>query len=124
MIEVRDVRQNPNEYTRRWFSDENSDLIVWYKPDETIEGFELTYDKTGDEKAIRWFADKGFSHYSVDAGEQSPLVNRTPILVAISGKPEIKQVLSCFEASGKDIPVSLAVLIQSKLREYSQPDFQ
>jgi hypothetical protein len=107
VIEIRDVRQNPNENFRRLFSDENFHLIVWYKPDETIDGFELSYDKTGREKAIRWLSDKGFSHYRVDSGEQSPLANRTPMLTATKDKPELERLLSRFEASDDRLPLPL-----------------
>jgi hypothetical protein len=124
VIEIRHVRQNRNERFRRWFSDDNFDLVVWYKPDESIDGFELSYDKTGQEKAIRWLSERGISHYLVDSGEQSPLANRTPILLATNGKPEMGRVLASFLASKEGLPVKLAMLVQSKLREYGQLDFE
>ena len=123
MIEVRHVRQNPNEHFRRWFSNENSDLIVWYSLDKTIEGFELSYDKAGQEKVVRWLSGKGFSHYSVDSGEQSPLLNRAPMLRTITGKLDVESILSCFEASATDLPADLIRFVQSKLGEYGASEF-
>jgi len=114
---MRDVRQHPNEPFRRWFSDDNFDLIVWFKPDKTIYGFELTYDKTDHEKAIRWFANKALSHHNVDSGEQDPRANRTPILTPVSSQTGMGHVLSSFEAAQEGLPENLAALIKSKLRE-------
>ncbi len=53
---MRDVRQVPNDYPRRWFYDDHLDLVAWYKPDGSLHGFQLSYDKTGHEKALTWFA--------------------------------------------------------------------
>lgn len=123
MIEIRDVRQNANEYFRRWFSDDNFDLFVWYNPEETIYGFELTYDKAGCGKAIRWFVDSGFSHYRVDDGDQSSFSFDIPILRLITeGGSEMAQVLSRFEASDEEMPIHITMLVQSKLREYGRLD--
>ena len=122
MIEIRDVRQVPNDYFRRWFSDDHFDLIVWYKPDDAIQGFELSYDKTGHEKAIRWLDDKGISHFSVDTGEQSPVVNRTPMLTTTEGRSEMERVLASFQASEEGLPGEVSALVQKKLREYGQLD--
>lgn len=44
LVELKDVRQIPNDGFRRWFTDEDFDLIVWYE-DDKITGFQLCYDK-------------------------------------------------------------------------------
>jgi len=36
--EIRDVRQVSGEPMRRWFSDEDFDLIVWLDPEDRIIG--------------------------------------------------------------------------------------
>ncbi len=120
VIEIRDVRQNPNEPFRRWFSDEDFDLIVWYRPDESVDGFELCYDKTGHEKALRWFAGKGFSHHGVDPGDQSPLANRTPILLAANDKFDPKRVSGRFDASQAGLPDEVAILVRERLEEFGR----
>jgi hypothetical protein len=118
--EMKDVRQNPNEPFRRWFSDDHFDLIAWYGPEGGISGFELCYDKTGHQKALRWQVGKGISCYLVDSGEQSPLANRSPLLVNANGQSDMGEVLSGFEASQEGLPSNLVDVIKSKLREYGQ----
>jgi len=123
MTEVRDVRQNPGEYFRRWFSDDSFDLFVWYMPGQTIHGFELSYSNDSGEKAIRLFADKGFSHYAVDSGDQHSSSFSSPILRAVpTDKSEMACLLSAYQASNQALPLDLATLVQNKLREYSQQD--
>jgi hypothetical protein len=49
------------DYDRRWLSDDFFDLIIWYRPDDTIYGFQLCYDKPYWERALTRMCDKGFS---------------------------------------------------------------
>ncbi|MBN1524413.1 MAG: hypothetical protein JW904_08025 [Spirochaetales bacterium] len=75
------VRQVEGEGTRRWFFDEFFDLIVWYKNNKTISGFQLCYDKQHNERALTWYADSGYTHDRIDPGETPGEPKRTPILV-------------------------------------------
>ncbi len=77
------VRQVPEDGYRRWFTDHDFDLIVWYA-DETqreITGFQLCYDKTRHERALTWKRAEGYLHNRIDDGELPFGSKRTPILV-------------------------------------------
>lgn len=115
MIEVRDVRQNPKEYFRRWFSDDHFDLYVWFKPDDTIYGFELSYDKDSQEKALRWFSDRGLSHYRV---EESSYLNRSAMLIPMNGRLEMDRTLALFQEVDDGLPQSFKNLVSDKIMEY------
>lgn len=82
--EWRDVRQIEGEGFRRWFSDQDLDLIVWFDgpSQRSIVGFQLCYDKRRRERALTWKRDQGFSHNRIDDGEIPLGTKRTPILVA------------------------------------------
>jgi hypothetical protein len=80
-------RQVPEDYRRRWMSDEDMDLIVWLEPDGRFHGFQLCYDKTGRERALTWVANGGFSHHAVDSGDTNPNGNCTPVLVPDGNMP-------------------------------------
>ena len=84
LTEFRNVRQIEEEGFRRWFVDEELDLIMWYRDSSQKEvlGFQLCYDKGHTQKALTWYKEKGFFHNRIDDGESSPFRNRTPILVA------------------------------------------
>jgi hypothetical protein len=46
LTEVQNTRQIKNEGRRRWFTDSDFDLIVWYEADSSsIAGFQLCYEK-------------------------------------------------------------------------------
>jgi hypothetical protein len=119
MIEMANVRQIPNDYFRRWFSDENFDLVAWDRPNGTLFGFQLSYDKGGVEKALTWRCDRGISHSRVDTGESSPLENRTPTLTPLEGHANMAGLLARFEHLDKEaIPADLQALVHRKIREY------
>jgi hypothetical protein len=120
VIEMTNVRQVPGDYFRRWFADENFDLIAWYEAGSNLYGFQLTYDKGGEEKTVTWFGNGAVSHHQVDSGEDDPLANRTPILIQADGQSNMRQVLSDFKASGKGIPLKLRSIVRAKLREYGR----
>ncbi|MFW5812247.1 MAG: hypothetical protein ACOCWS_04610, partial [Alkalispirochaetaceae bacterium] len=65
LSEIKPVRQVPGEGFRRWFTDEEMDLIVWYdgEDQEQIEGFQLCYDKEVLERALTWRPEAGFTHH-------------------------------------------------------------
>ncbi len=61
LIEVKDVRQIPNEGLRRWFMDKDMDLILWYnKKTDKLIGFQISYDKRSVQRTVTWkSADEG-----------------------------------------------------------------
>ncbi len=117
---MRHVRQDSDEYVRRWFFDDHFDLIAWYTPDGALLGFQLCYDKTGAEKALTWFSDRGLSHHAVDTGEQSPWYNRSPMLTQSDGRAEMPRLLSAFRTANEGLPDELKLLVVQKIGEYGQ----
>ncbi|MBI5597952.1 MAG: hypothetical protein HY928_17860 [Elusimicrobia bacterium] len=104
--------------TRRWFADEEMDLIVWYTPDGNLDGFQLCYDKGGNERALTWKAGGSVVHCAVDQGEDLPTDNRTPIM-APDGRPSVGRVLEEFEERGAELPTDLRTLVAEKIRTVS-----
>ncbi len=118
--EVRHSRQIPGEPFRRWFADQTFDLIVWYFPDHTIEGFQLCYREGLDERALTWLKGIGFSHKRVDDGEDSPAHHKmTPILVP-DGAFDRDHVLREFEKASGDIEPEVVSLVIRMLKKYPE----
>lgn len=120
MIEMRDVRQDSEDFVRRWFFDDNFDLIAWYAHDGALWGFQLCYDKIAREKALTWFSDRGLSHHLVDSGEQCPWVNRNPMLVEADGRSGMTQLLASFMVSDGGLPTELRKMVKQKIHEYGR----
>jgi hypothetical protein len=64
--------------SRRHFVDDFFELFVWSE-EERISAFELCYDRLGSERSITWRAAGGLEHYAIDAGDELPTRNRTPV---------------------------------------------
>ena len=116
--EIRDVRQIPGEPRRRWFSQTGLDLIVWFDADKSIHGFQLCYEKNGEEKAITWFSDQGFSHKRIDDGEGRPARHKmTPILVP-DGTFDKPGVLALFESTAQQLDPDIVAFVSKILATY------
>jgi len=119
--ELHNVRQIEGEGRRRWFSDRFFDLIVWFSQDGAVAGFQLCYDKEGDQRAITWKSPGHYTHAGVDDGENRPArYKQTPILVA-DGAFDHAAIAGQFLRASEGIDRPIAELVYAKLRQYSPP---
>lgn len=109
------AREPGADGSRRWFSDEDMDLIVWLSPDGSFAGFELCYDKNGRERAFEWRPGGSLRHYAVDAGESTPLRNDSPILLP-AGEGDRAAVLAGFLARAALLEPAVVDRVASALR--------
>lgn len=104
--------------SRRWFTDEHLDLIVWTEPGGgSIAGFQLCYDKGRQERALTWIKNRGYAHERVDDGEDTPSKNSTPILLPDGACP-IGELADIFSRKSTAIDPSIRSFIMQKLAEY------
>lgn len=101
---------------RRWFADEEMDLIVWYSDAGAVTGFQLCYDKSGVEHALTWRDTGTLIHEAVDQGEDLPTENRTPILSS-GGAAPLERVARDFAARSAGLETELRSLVLSRLGE-------
>jgi hypothetical protein len=102
---------------RRWFSDDDFDLIIWWGSGNVISGFQLCYDKQESERALTWRQESGFTHERVDSGETDPTKNQSPILVP-DGLCPIDEITDQFLSKSKEIDPTIRSFIFAKLREF------
>ena len=116
--EVTNVRQIEGEPFRRWFSDPQLDLFVWYDEQDEILRFQLCYDKGAGERALIWCRDNGFSHHGVDDGEGGIYeMKSTPILVA-DGVADTARIDAQFNERGQKLEHDLYEFVSTRIREY------
>jgi len=116
--EYHDVSQVEGETTRRWFSDEYFDLIVWLDGNKIISGFQLCYDITRQHRAVTWRKEKGFTHHRVDDGENRPgKIKSSPILIA-DGIFEYRAIAERFRRESAHIEPQLAAFVYKTLMQY------
>lgn len=118
--EWKGVRQRPEEGFRRWFTDEEMDLIVWYENSGSVRGFQLCYGKQTDQHAVTWMSNGTYNHAKVDDGESRPIGSKsTPILVQ-DGFVDATRLAKSFAGRATEIEGPIRDLVINKIRSYSQ----
>jgi len=121
LSEIPHIKAIQDEPRRRWFADEEFDLIVWYEADELVVGFQLCYDKQKNQRAFTWRAPGYSRHDRVDDGENNPgRYKATPILVS-DGAFAAADVAERFKAAGSDIDGSISSLVIQKILDWHPP---
>ena len=119
--EISNVKQNSRNQSRRWFTDNDMDLFIWFSKQAPI-GFQLSYNKQADEKALCWESKKGFQHYSVDSGEIEPIRYKMSPIYTSDGDFDSHTMATSFLYNSENIDASLADFIYARLLEYPDPN--
>ncbi|MBF9017108.1 MULTISPECIES: hypothetical protein [unclassified Oceanispirochaeta] len=99
LVEIENVRQVPGEDNRKWFVDENTDLIVWYdSSEERITGFQLCYDKKSVQRCLTWQLKEG---------------GKT--LLSADGRYSKRRVIRLFNSISAELPPDLKELVEEAL---------
>jgi hypothetical protein len=117
LYEIQKVKQDPDGYHKRWFTDEYFDLFLWYDAQGKIAAFQLAYDKSHNERAITWKRKGGFMHTRVDDGEATADSTMSPILVS-DGLFDNKSVADRFRESAAHIDASVTDFVYRKLLQF------
>ena len=102
LIERENVTQEKVGF-RRWFSDEDMELIIWFNEDKSVKGFQLCYDRQSRECAFTWRESDGYSHRQVDTGEVSNALSKASPVLAEEGRFPIERVIDDFLLHGLDL---------------------
>jgi hypothetical protein len=97
LYEIKNVRQIPGEDTRRWYVDENTDLIVWYGPKEdVITGFQLCFDKKSVQRCLTWQRNS----------------NSGKSLLSADARYSRRRVIRLFDSISEELPEELSTLVR------------
>ena len=110
------LQREPN---RRWFSDDDFDLIVWFDAAATVVAIQLCYDKSRTERAVTWSLQRGHEHFRVDAGEDSPLRNETPLFVA-DGPFRKGRLVEMFMRAAEALDPAIRSFVVARLLEFPE----
>jgi hypothetical protein len=114
LVEFKNVRQEPGKGLRRWFEDNLYELVVWYRPEGSVLGFQIHYHLKQSERALTWREGEGFTHSRVDSGTGSPLKNLVPILLP-NGSIRWGEVLREFDESSATLEPDLRSFVRQRL---------
>ena len=115
--EISNVKQKARSQDRRWFTDNDMDLFVWFSRLNPI-GFQLSYNKQSNEKAVCWETDKGFQHYRVDSGEIEPIKYKMSPIYAAEDDFDTYAIAREFLHNSEHIENTLTDFIYARLLEY------
>ncbi len=117
LSEIKDARQIEGEGFRRWFRDDEFDLIVWYEDEgaDKIVGFQLCYDTNDRERALTWTAKHGYQHHKVDDGDLPYAAKMSPVLVA-DGAFDATHIWERFTGAATSIDADLVTFVADKVR--------
>lgn len=115
--EIKNVKQERGPGRRRWFESDGLELVVWLDARDEVTGFQICYDFGHGEHALTWRRQSGFAHTGIDAGDESPFVNRTPVLRPAQIDPPWAELIRTFEARSVGLEPALRSLVLSRLAE-------
>jgi hypothetical protein len=83
-----------------------------------IVAIQLCYDKSSTERAVTWSPPRGHEHFRVDAGEDSPLRNETPLLVADGPSPK-DRIAEMFLRAAEALDPAIRSFVVARLLEFA-----
>lgn len=114
MREIKNLKQETAGGRRRWFESDGLELVFWLDDRDTVVGFQLCYDFGRGAHALTWRTAAGFTHCVIDAGDDSPLKNETPVLGATRETPW-DEVIRGFDRASAGLEPYLRQLVQKTL---------
>jgi len=115
--EISNIKQRSYSQVRRWFSDKDMDLYVWFVRHVPV-GFQLSYNKQTLEKTVHWDNKNGFQHYSIDLGEFDSTEQNMSLLCLSDANVDVYAIARNFLDNCDHIDPSLADFIYARLLEH------
>jgi|GEM_PF-296920 len=121
LVEIPNVKQyEPNRH-RRWFQNAFFDLYVWSNDSDELLGFQLCYEKGGDQRALRFSRELGCQHEGVDQPEDKPGRSMSAIFVA-NGVLDADALCARFTQDAIEIPAPIREYVIEQLGMYEGPN--
>lgn len=115
---LREIKTDSNP-ERRWFQDSEMDLFLWSTATGEPTRFELTYDKSRNEKSLVWAPPSHFEHCALDDGSGNGHHPSTPIHRA-DIPFDAEYLLNMFSRNSVSIDPDVTALVKCKIKEYGR----
>lgn len=103
--ELTDVRQIRGEGLRRWFIDDDLELILWYDFERKLEGFQICYDKLAGTRTITW-------------KKVTPVSGETKSILVSDGPYNKARIMALMERSSETLDGALRTFILQRLETH------
>lgn len=122
LCEQQNVSQHEGEPRRRWFYSQGMDLILWQDEGKAPTGFQLSYEHSARlpvaRKILTWLMDRGFTHETLDEGEDRPFRYKMSPVAVPDGVFNQGEVLERFLKESEEIDNDVREFVAEKLRQY------
>jgi hypothetical protein len=119
MLRTRPIRRFCNDLDKSLTVDDYFDLVVWYEPSGEVHGFQLSYDRWENPRAVTWTRERGFSHCIVrTSGSTGIGLGMSPVLEASAEFPW-RAVLQEFTARSKDLDPAIRNLVSHQIAAHA-----
>ncbi|MBT8144889.1 MAG: hypothetical protein KJO55_09330 [Gammaproteobacteria bacterium] len=112
--EIKKISQDPEGPRRRWFTDQQQDLVIWHEDGE-ITSFELCYGKGSEERALRWSATAGLEQYVVDDGEGRCMRHKMSPMLENDRWTDFDDVRQEFTRAARGIDAGITAFVYRRL---------
>jgi hypothetical protein len=113
--EISDLSQTTDDLKRRWFSDGNIDLYVWYDNERHIVEFQISYNKDAGERILSWSTASGITCHGVDSGTAGPYKMKASPVMTEETRKDVVLVRDLVNQSGQKLEHDLFEFILVKL---------
>ncbi|MBU2490478.1 MAG: hypothetical protein KKA60_13915 [Proteobacteria bacterium] len=115
--EMENPRQDEKELPRRWFLDDEFDLLVWLDESGRATRFELIYDRYADPRAVTWKPGLPLAHHRVDEGENRPGRAKAAPMLVVDGVLDAESLAEKFALHARDLPPEITMAVLAALAE-------
>jgi len=111
--------QHHGEPFRRWFMNQQMDLIVWFDACNEPISFQFCFDKPEAEKSLMWSAEYGYLFMAVDDGDNPYGFEhkKSPMMVA-GTKPDMEIIEDLFTLVNGSLPEKVSRFVCNKIKCY------
>ncbi|MDH5388325.1 MAG: hypothetical protein OEY06_07740 [Gammaproteobacteria bacterium] len=114
--EIASTHRNNLAKSKRWFTDSNMDLFVWFKNKRPVS-FQLAYIKEQQEYSINWHINNGYTHNLIKA-ELRHIKYRKSSIHSSECKFDTAFTARMFLLASNNIETTLADFIFARLMAY------
>jgi hypothetical protein len=129
------LQQIPGQGFRRLYYNDDFDLYVWYNRKANVKrnrgaqrsklvGFQLCYDKGGDERALTWRINEGLTHKKVEEDRDGGKLARGVSILVADGEFDFKTIARKFRIASSNIDPTVSKLIRRVLCIYGKTNYR
>ncbi len=117
--EARNVPQIVGDPRRRWFWNNYLDLVVWFDDSDEIIGFQLYYDRHGDQTALTWKEPFGYSQDNFEVREDAMGMYKAGCFAGFTEVFEKEKIADVLRKESCAVDKRIVDFVHKKIMSYS-----